>query len=978
MDLRAASACRRDPTKVLLESGGRPRSGDIGVRFFTGVRMPPTESVFSRPIVWGTRLVIRSPRFVLVLAVIASLASLGVASRWLGIRTNRLDLLNPKTGFNQRWMKYLGEFGDRDDVVAVVEGRDIEQLKQTLEKLNDRIVAEPNLFSSVLYHPDFSVLRGKALNYLPDDQLRSIDEMLMQLTPVLKGDWAQLNVLHQLEWMQRTAAASSVRRVSWDREESNSARRASSRPPRASASGAVSSASGTVSSARGGMSAGNAGRDMVAGFAAALTQPESVPGPWAKWLEGLGGLTSRLDTHYLLDEKQGRGFLLLRIVTSEADFVRGRGAVARLREIVAQVARQQKGVRIGLTGMPILEADEMACSQSDSFRSTLLGGAGVVLALLAGLGGWRGPALAAAGLMLALAWTLGFATLAVGHLNILSMSFGVILVGLGIDFGIHFFARYDQLASEMGEDAACVETARSVGPGIASGAVTTALAFFAASLTQFKGVAELGIIAGGGIMLCLFSALVVLPAMLKLFDRGSGVKRRARSLYVIPACRPFLRHPKLTVGFTVIAVGICVCGLPRLRYDHNLLNLQSPGLESVRLERKLSSGGQRSALCGLSMASSRDELARLKARFESLDVVSGTEEIASLLPESGPDKLELIDRIHQRLAALPQSPPLIPVAPREVLVRTLGLMSARSPDGQVSRDSDGVAVRNAVGSDLSGSDSGGGDAVLEVLGRMPEADYYRRISSFQQASAGDLLKLLHVLSDLSNPEPPRMADVPAELRERYVGRSGMYLLKVYGKGSIWDMGDLERFVRGVERVDPRITGHPVQTFYASRQMQQSYVHAGIYAAIAVLIVLMLDFRSVRYTLLSIVPLVSGMLLLFGLLGLLNVPLNAANLIVLPLILGIGVDNGVHIVHDFIDQRHGYRLSNSTACAVLLCATTTVIGFGSMMISGHQGLQSLGLVLTLGVSCCLVTSLFAFPPLLTLLRPASQPPSDVIG
>jgi predicted RND superfamily exporter protein len=185
-------------------------------------------------------------------------------------------------------------------------------------------------------------------------------------------------------------------------------------------------------------------------------------------------------------------------------------------------------------------------------------------------------------------------------------------------------------------------------------------------------------------------------------------------------------------------------------------------------------------------------------------------------------------------------------------------------------------------------------------------------------------------------------------------------------------------VQAAERIDPQVTGHPVQTYYASRQMQQSYLHAAIYSLLAVAIVLMLDFRSVRFTLLAMVPLGFGVLQLAGLLGILNIPLNPANMIVLPLILGIGIDDGVHVVHDFLRQRGAYRISNSTASAVVITSATTMIGFGSMMFSHHQGLRTLGQVLTLGVFCCLVSSLLVLPPLLSCLRSASQCEQELVS
>jgi predicted RND superfamily exporter protein len=196
---------------------------------------------------------------------------------------------------------------------------------------------------------------------------------------------------------------------------------------------------------------------------------------------------------------------------------------------------------------------------------------------------------------------------------------------------------------------------------------------------------------------------------------------------------------------------------------------------------------------------------------------------------------------------------------------------------------------------------------------------------------------------------------------------------------------MEQFVQQVRSVDPRATGNPLQTYEASRQMKRSYEQAAWYALSAILMVLYLDFRSLRHTLLAMLPLGLGILQLFGILGLLDVPLNPANMIVLPLILGIGIDDGVHVIHDFRRQRGPYRISASTASAVLITSLTTMVGFGSLMIASHRGLQSLGRVLTIGVSCCLFTSLVMLPALLRWMTrnrpgaddepPQTSPPKD---
>jgi predicted RND superfamily exporter protein len=201
-----------------------------------------------------------------------------------------------------------------------------------------------------------------------------------------------------------------------------------------------------------------------------------------------------------------------------------------------------------------------------------------------------------------------------------------------------------------------------------------------------------------------------------------------------------------------------------------------------------------------------------------------------------------------------------------------------------------------------------------------------------------------------------------------VGSSGRHLLKIYGRGDIWHFEALERFVREVRTVDPRATGNPLQAYEASLEMKQSYEQAAVSAFLLILVVLWIDFRSVRHALLAVVPLVIGILQMLALMGLVGLDLNPANLIGIPLVLGIAVDYGVHVVHDFLERPGPYRISASTANAVLVGALTTILGFGALMVASHKGLESLGRLLTLGVTCCAFSSLVVLPAVLTWLRP----------
>jgi uncharacterized membrane protein YdfJ with MMPL/SSD domain len=249
-----------------------------------------------------------------------------------------------------------------------------------------------------------------------------------------------------------------------------------------------------------------------------------------------------------------------------------------------------------------------------------------------------------------------------------------------------------------------------------------------------------------------------------------------------------------------------------------------------------------------------------------------------------------------------------------------------------------------------------------------------RLAEFEQWLIRDLAEDLHKLKDVSTPKTITTADLPPSLAERYVGKSGKWLLRVFGKGSLWEYAALSEFVKEIQTVDSDATGKPFSTLEGLRAMKEGFKWAAVYALIAMILVFLADFRNVWHTLLALAPLVAGVVVSLGLMGLCGLPLNPANMIALPLILGVGADNGVHIVHDFLSRRGQgrYVLSYSTGRGIFVAALTTILGFGTLIISHHRGLSGLGLLLTVGVSCCMVTALIFLPALLGLLTSGKQP------
>jgi hopanoid biosynthesis associated RND transporter like protein HpnN len=874
-------------------------------------RNPGNAAWLSAPLARLTGRLLLSPRTVLAVAIGLAIASLLFASLLLGFHSSRLDLLDPNSAYNQRWLAYLDEFGREDDVVIVVEGSGAGDVVPVIDDIVDALAIDDGSFEAVLYQRDLSHLRSKALHFLSISQLQRI-ETLVQESEAILGRWNSLSAASVLQ-----TASHSLASHEYQVDGSESAQVAWL-------------------------------RDYMSGLEKSLAGEEEITTPWSDTFSMVRDLSRQFGSEYLLNEDGRLGMVLLRLRRDSTGMNDLNRLVGRLRGLLAAVQERHPDTHVGLTGMPILESDEMSVSQHDTARASVVSLAGVACVFIVGFGGFRRPMLALSVLIIGLAWSLAYATLSVGHLNILSASFGVILIGLGVDFSIHYLTRYASFR-EHSDDRATVlmDTARAVGPGIVTGGITTALAFSTASLTEFTGIAELGVIVAGGIILCLVAAIMVLPVLVLLWDAPH--RQWTQPVKLADRLRPFERRPFAVLVLAITVSALLGSGLTYLRYDHNLLNLQPANLESVVLEQTLAARLNRGVWFALSVAETREQLLDRKASFEKLPTVAGTEEIVSLLPETTTAQHDLIARIARRLHSLPREVPLIPVGAREELLQQMSQLGR-----SLFRNAEYQATEY----------QGNGDDKYAMLGSLEPALFYERLSQYQQQVADDLLRSMRIIRVMANPESPGLMDVPSALRTRFVGQHGHYLLRVYGHKEIWDMEPLEQFVRSVEAVDPAITGHPVQTYYASRQMQRSFLNAALYALLAVSAVLILDFRRIGLCVFAMVPMAIGLLLLLGSLGWLGIPLNPANMIVLPLIMGIGIDDGVHVVHDYLRQLgHSYRLSNATANAVFLTSITTMIGFGSMMLASHRGLRSLGQVLTIGIFCCLVTSIFVLPPLL---------------
>lgn len=921
------------------------------------------------------------PFVTLLIVAISVAASLIYTSTHLKFKADRSDLIDPKMDFHQRWLRYAENFENTADIVVAVESDKPETIKQVLHELGLRLASHPDLFGSTLYKIEPGTLSEKGLQYLPPQTLIDGLDRLSAYMPILKGQWNLVKLdglVTRLRSKLETTPPDDADQL-WDHAER-----------------------------------------LIVSLCRFSEDSDDFTNPWPDILQVDRKQSDQAnETIYLMNDTGTMGFLMTAPKDQKNEQFEGATqAIDELRQLIKTTESNNPGTKILLTGIPVLENDEMRRSQLDSTRASLVAFFGVAIIFFVGMRGFLHPALGMIMLSVGMAWSFGLTTLMIGHLNILSVSFASIVIGLGNDFAIHILSRYLDLRHH-GSDlrSALVETSTTLGPGIVTGSVTTALAFYCAALTSFLGIAELGMIAGTGILLCTLATFTCLPAMVAVVDRNGRAQALPNPFQGRLLRQMTSRYPGLVLICSIALIsGVAWKSFdwtgpielgnwpkPLLKYDHNLLNMQAEGLESVEAQKRIFDSSSNSLLYAISLADSPEEARRRKEQFEALPSVHHVEDLASRLPDVPFNENQLmVQGFHAMLARLPEKLPDPAMSiPGEVGMRLEDFYRflKKRPGEESSR----VATML--------------DRFLDKLNDSSMSDQMQMLVEFEYRLRYSLLAQLRALNDASNPQAVTTADLPAELQMRYISREGKWLLQVFPKFPIWDMEPLEQFVRELRSVDPEVTGTPLQNFEAAHQIKQSYEVCAVYSLIVILGVLLIDFlrkevllatfmpsllavlvvvgiclvqklpipvlplaifavvvtfgvgllvdpAGVLDTISAIIPPAIGMLLMFGILAICGISLNPANLIILPLLIGIGVDNGVHVLHDFHSKPNEvYSASPSMVNAITLTQTTSMVGFGSMIISSHRGLHSLGIVLTIGVATCVLMSLVTLPAFL---------------
>jgi len=644
-------------------------------------------------------------------------------------------------------------------------------------------------------------------------------------------------------------------------------------------------------------------------------------------------------------------------------------AIRGIRQVIGQVAADHRDVEIGVTGIQVVETDETHAATRDSIMASVLALLLIGALLVTAYHSYHKPIMLMIALLTGIAWTFGFLTLAVGHLQVISVVFTAVLLGIGIAFGVHVastfeLCRHHHPDTVEGFEHALTETLEKVGPGVVTGAMTTAAAFATTLLTEFRGVAEMGLIAAAGIVLCLLSMFSVYPALLRLFKhRHHHIKtmgQRRVHLFDEKWVMPFARRPRATIVAALLIFLAATFLASRLKFDYDLMALLPRGVESVDWQRRIARDSGESIWSAVVLVDDMDEARTMTRRLRSLPVVSQVTGVGMLVPRQERKKLARLAEVREELSG-----------PIDQALAGDGGSGVETPDLRAQL----AGLSQLIGMASIRSEI---EPVRPAIQRLGET-VQRTLNALTTLSPGPrrerLERLREVFGQWRHATAQRVAaavstesltldDVPDALLGPYVGDDGRLALEVHPRlpsnGAVavtspLDPRFLPRFVESVREVAPGATGVICQIYDSGRLIRESYVHAGLYALLAVFVIVWIDFRSARDAATSLIPVAVGFSMTFAILYLLGMSINPANIIVLPLMFGIGVDAGVHVLHRFRMDRtvRPLGLTAGTGKGITITSLTTMFGFGSMMIASHRGMASLGFTLALGVGLTLL-------------------------
>ena len=842
---------------------------------------------------------------VILLIFLGAGFSLHYTANNLGMNTDTQDMLSPELDWRQLDSKMDETFPQYvDNILIVIEAQTPDEASDAGKLLYKHLQKETDLFKSVYYPSELEFFKTSSLLFLDNDELQDLADDLAAIQPFL----ARLTEDQSIRGLFNMLADAVDAKIDGDEIDLIS---------------------------------------INTRINESLIAVENGRHYRLSW-QALMGSSNSNKTIY-------REFIVLQPILDYGGLLPATNAISKIRSLIDEFRlTSENNLHIRLTGGVALSHEELLSVFSGMGVSLFAALMLVAIILFAGL---RSPWMVLAALitlLTGLIYTAGFAALAIGNLNLISVAFAILYIGLGVDFAVHFCLRYREYR-ENGSNSALRQTATHIGESLVLCAVTTAIGFYAFVPTDYDGVAELGLISGTGMFISLIITLTLLPALLSLFPVNfripttkSVIKNITGQLVELPV----LHAGKFRIIILILVV-ISLFTVPNLTFDHNTLNLHPPENESVQTYLDLLADSDSSPWKGLVLAYSKDEAEKLDARLSQLPVVDKVVSIKDFIPSDQEIKLSIIEEMDLLLGPfgihtqLPAPTDVERIASMRVFNQ---LLHKFIESGQASPEDGNLQA--TLGQFLHKLDTMPADTRHELLRQLEKSllvTFPGRLETLLQSMNADFIS---------------EETLPEDLRSRWQN-DDRYRVEIFPRDNLMDNKLRRQFVNEIRSVTPQLTGSPVISIEAGDAVVTAFKQAFFYALFAIIVLLLILTERKRDVIFIITPLLLAALFTGATAVLLDMHLNFANIIALPLLLGIGVDSAIHILHRYRTSSpdDGPLLATSSARAVVVSALTTILSIGNLAFSAHLGTASMGKLLTIGISMTLICTLVVLPSLL---------------
>lgn len=650
-----------------------------------------------------------------------------------------------------------------------------------------------------------------------------------------------------------------------------------------------------------------------------------------------------------------------------------------VREHQTQLSGTYPELRFGMAGDIASEADEERAMSADLLYPSMLAVAIILLLFTFSFSRFRAVVFALVSLVLGILYAVGISALVIGEFNMITSGFGALLVGLGIDFGIHPITRFDRerRTGKTAGDATIAAVCSTFIP-VTIGAVTTALAFFSLMISESKGFRQFGFVTGTGIVTTLASMYLVLPALLASFpgNADAGKRTSLRFGFLERTVLAVRKHCRLVllgcVAFTVITAAL----IPLNRFEYDMRKIGPQNTLSRRTEDRILERLDLSPYPSVIALRDPDEVERLTERLRDHPMVRKVESVSLIVPspEEQEERLDVIRAFADRyIGTVGADQAGRGVGPEETAaladeIQRLEWNVIETADLSVASLGEGNMVlrkRNAMIREIFGSERGapGREVFSTLISRLAGAgpETAERLSVIDRSFTGSMRRYLERM--VSVRRPVTAEDLPSDIRQSLVSPDGtQFLITVFPDGRAAGEEYLLAYHEEMSAIHTGITGALQLAVELSKELLAESKSVLVYVSIVVLILLLVSFRNLRDTLLACASLAVAMVWMLGIYPLFG-KFNVINILALPLIVGMGIDYGVHFIHGLRTKPEIGEVTRTTGRSVLLSALTTMIGFGSLVLIGSfEGIASLGLVLFIGIACCLVAATVVLPAL----------------